>query len=134
MLQNIFGSNATYKDWITLADEDLAALDILAPVKEAPQAVVCFHAQQAVEKLLKAFLVFHRQAPTEAHNVAALIAEAGRIDPALRLLARECEPLSNYFAMYRSPDGSARPDCGEAREAVAAAHKMKAEISSRLET
>jgi hypothetical protein len=40
--------------WIAKADEDLAAAERLLAIDDSLASVVCFHSQQAVEKLLEA--------------------------------------------------------------------------------
>lgn len=42
--------------WVVKAEENLKAATILFESGDFPSAVVCFHAQQAAEKYLKAFL------------------------------------------------------------------------------
>lgn len=42
--------------WMAKAEEDLAAAERLLSLDDSLTAVVCFHGQQAVEKLLKALL------------------------------------------------------------------------------
>ena len=57
---------ASTRDWVTKADEDFAAaLTLARPRKKPLSGLVCFHAQQCVEKYLKARLnegsiQFHR--------------------------------------------------------------------------
>jgi len=41
---------------LRLADRDVAAFEVLSRHPEVPPAMACFHAQQAVEKSLKAVL------------------------------------------------------------------------------
>jgi HEPN domain-containing protein len=57
---------------LRLADRDIKAFEILKAEPEAPISVVCFHAQQAVEKSLKAVL-FSRQIEFErTHDLVQL--------------------------------------------------------------
>ena len=47
------------REWIVKADHDLMmAAHILKLGKAAPVDIICFHAQQCVEKYLKAILVY----------------------------------------------------------------------------
>lgn len=55
------------------ASEDQAALELLAAHASQPDSVVGFHAQQAVEKLLKALLTHRRIAFRRTHDLAELI-------------------------------------------------------------
>lgn len=44
--------------WLTKSNSDLAAAKVLLE-GDGPYDTVCFHAQQAVEKILKAILAFY---------------------------------------------------------------------------
>jgi len=45
------------EDWITLADKDLYAAEIMSNGDYSLTNIVAFHCQQAIEKYLKAFLI-----------------------------------------------------------------------------
>jgi hypothetical protein len=62
--------------WIDSARDDRDALDILEPA--GPPRVVAFHAQQAVEKLLKALLVAYGVEPEDSHVIGALLGQLHR--------------------------------------------------------
>lgn len=46
------------KRWIQKAESDLKTARILMEFEGSPTESICFHSQQAVEKLLKAYLTF----------------------------------------------------------------------------
>lgn len=59
-------------DWLRYAYSDLE----LARVKRPPKVLfegLCFHAQQAVEKALKAVLIANGIPPTKTHNIRTLL-------------------------------------------------------------
>ncbi len=59
-------------DWLRYAHSDLE----LARVKRPPKVLfegLCFHAQQAVEKALKAVLIAKGVPPTKTHNIRTLL-------------------------------------------------------------
>lgn len=59
-------------DWLRYAYSDLE----LARVKRPPKVLfegLCFHAQQAVEKALKAVLIAKGVPPTKTHNIRTLL-------------------------------------------------------------
>ena len=61
--------------WLGKADEDLkVAESLLAIEQDCPFATVCFHAQQAAEKYLKAFLTFRGVPFPKTHDLAELVA------------------------------------------------------------
>lgn len=53
-----------YQAWLRKADNDLLNAENNLAATRAPWDTVCFHAQQAAEKVLKAFLVFHKARAT----------------------------------------------------------------------
>lgn len=62
---------------IRMAEQDW---EILQVIKDAPRVGitgVCFHAQQCVEKYLKALLVSHGLTVERTHNLAALAVKLG---------------------------------------------------------
>ena len=54
------------------ADRDISAFDVLKDDSRAHPETICFHAQQAVEKILKAALLFQGVDLTRTHDLAAL--------------------------------------------------------------
>ncbi|MBM4080999.1 MAG: HEPN domain-containing protein, partial [Planctomycetes bacterium] len=48
---------ANWADWVGKADNDLLNVRNNLAAERVPWDTVCFHAQQAAEKMLKAFLV-----------------------------------------------------------------------------
>lgn len=62
------------KDWVALADMDLAAAEVL--LERGLYPPVIFHCQQAVEKLLKAiWLERTGEVPPRTHNLVDLASE-----------------------------------------------------------
>jgi HEPN domain-containing protein len=59
--------------FLTLADRDIRAFRKLADDPEIDDEVVGFHAQQAVEKCLKAMLAKHRVEVRKTHDLQILI-------------------------------------------------------------
>jgi HEPN domain-containing protein len=60
--------------WLRKAREDLtvARHEMALPDEETVTAAVCFHCQQFVEKVFKAFLVLHGVAFPRTHNIEYL--------------------------------------------------------------
>jgi HEPN domain-containing protein len=47
--------------WFEKGDHDLQTIEGIYHLENPPLDMVCFHAQQCVEKYLKGFLTFHRR-------------------------------------------------------------------------
>jgi HEPN domain-containing protein len=65
-----------HDEWIYYADQDLLAARSL--LKDGVYPHVCYHAQQAVEKMLKAVLVSHDKPYPKSHDLIHLNAVIGR--------------------------------------------------------
>ena len=62
-----------------------------------------FHCQQATEKLLKAFLVWHDVVFRKTHNLEELGEQRLAIDPTLREVVDRAVPLTEYAWRFRPP-------------------------------
>jgi HEPN domain-containing protein len=93
--------NATdlVRGWLRKAQSDLTALEGSRQAG-APDAA-CFHAQQAAEKLLNAFLTHHGTEFPFTHNLAKLVHLCAAIDPTFTELAPTAEPLTPYAVELR---------------------------------
>lgn len=57
--------------WVDKAEQDLLAAQLIQRAN-GPTAVGCYLGQQAIEKLLKAVLVFREQVPPRSHDLVDL--------------------------------------------------------------
>lgn len=62
--------------WERAADADRRAMEVLAKA-DVPRELVAFHAQQWVEKLLKAIIALRGEDPPRAHDLTLLLELAG---------------------------------------------------------
>jgi HEPN domain-containing protein len=122
---------SNYRDWIRSADDDLLTVDSVMAAFRVPWGIVCYHSQQAGEKLLKALLVYHGSTPQRTHDLGALLTSCREVDPEVGVSADDCDLLSDYAVTARYPE-DIPPSEDEARAAVAAARRIQAGILSRL--
>src|SRR5438445_358947 len=66
-------------EWLVRAQEDLAAAERLLQTSPPLLAVAAYHAQQAGEKALKAFLAAHNVAFRSTHNLEELLSQTEAI-------------------------------------------------------
>lgn len=118
-------------EWLAKAEEDLrTAAYTLKLGRKCPAAVVCFHAQQAVEKYLKAYLAHRGIAFPKTHEIESLVAMMpARARPGLRL--EEQTLLTEYAVGTRYP-GYREVPLREARHAVTLARKVRKHVLSLL--
>src|SRR5208283_4068544 len=91
----------------------------------------CFHAQQAAEKYLKAFLTHHEAPFPYTHNLSKLVELCAQIDPDFRSLLPQVAPLTPYAVRPRY-DASFWPTQEEAEQARSVAHAVFEFVLHRL--
>lgn len=116
------------------ADEDLSVLDILMQHPGAPVTALGFHAQQAVEKLLKAALKVTGGDYPLTHNIRVLLElleDAGCRVPAVFWDATVLTPFAANFRYDALPDeGGAELDAQHIRELIS---ELRGWVSALLE-
>jgi HEPN domain-containing protein len=86
------------------ADEDAAGARAMLPIDEVADVLVCFHAQQAVEKALKAVLAAHGVEFAHRHDLRVLIGQCENAGVRLPEDLAEVDLLSPYAAELRYDD------------------------------
>ena len=123
---------AVIREWVAKAEDDLLnAAHTLKLGTQCPTFTVCFHAQQCVEKYVKAFLVFRGTSFGKTHDIHDLRA---LLPPRLRpKMDKTTQKLLNeYAAVIRYPPGVRVISLKEARQAVALARRVRQEIRRHL--
>lgn len=113
--------------WVEKAENDLKNASLaLRAGEECPADTVAFHAQQCVEKYLKALLVAERIDFPKTHDIEKLVALLpARLQP--RMTSEEQGRLTDYATGARYP-GWGDISLAEARRAVAIARRVRREI------
>lgn len=123
---------SNYAAWIGKADNDLLNIENNLAAERVPWDTVCFHAQQAAEKLLKAFLVHHGHIPAKTHDLIFLLDSCVKVDRGLEEVQADCRSLNEYSARTRYPGDVYEPEEKGAREMAEAARRVRSAISERL--
>ncbi|GHV56836.1 hypothetical protein AGMMS49579_21880 [Spirochaetia bacterium] len=93
------------KQWIEIADKDFATANHIAlTMHPVPDEIVCFHCQQAVEKYLKGFLVFHDVEPPKIHDLTELLELCINIAANFSSKYDKCDILTQYGVLPRYPN------------------------------
>ncbi|MDP1591072.1 MAG: HEPN domain-containing protein [Prosthecobacter sp.] len=119
---------SNFSAWLRKAEHDLLNIDNNLAARDIPWDTVCFHAQQAAEKVLKAFLIYHGRDLSKTHDLVALLAQCVACDAGLALLESDCRKLTSYGVAARYPDDLFEPDETDGRDVVAAAHRVRTAI------
>ena len=110
------------QQFVEKAEHDLAAARILA--NEAGLAgIVCFHCQQAVEKMLKAALLASGVEPPRTHDLGFLLEMLEAIRPIPAGLNAACAALADYGVAPRYPGWEPEAGAADPDEALAAARR-----------
>jgi len=123
---------ALVREWVAKADNDLTnAVHTLTLGVDCPTDTVCFHAQQCVEKYLKAYLTYRGTPFPKTHDIRALRALLPpRVRP--KLDNRSQDQLTDYATVRRYPGGGPDILLPEARRAVALARRLRKEVRMHL--
>ena len=101
--------NDYLRNWIFRANEDIAVIDKL--FESGPElfaSSICFHAQQAVEKFLKAYLVFHGIDFPKTHDLDFLLLECKKVNN--KVFDIDLGSLTDFGVSIRYPDDFFLPD------------------------
>lgn len=91
------------RQWQAKAQSDWKAVEILMAGEQCPADVVCFHCQQFVEKLLKAFLTRYGIETPKTHDLRRLIQLAEPFAPELSPLSDSSDTLTIHGVETRYP-------------------------------
>ncbi len=128
-------TNEYVQMWLDKANNDLKNAEIIlaAKTERPPLDTVCFHCQQTVEKLLKAYLVFHGKQFPFSHNLADLVVICMEVELAFAVIQRKAETLTPFAVEIRYPDDFYMPTRQEDEEAFAIATEIKEFIGASLD-
>jgi len=119
--------------WLAKAELDLRAADLELGTPDAGLlSDVAFHAQQAAEKALKAFLALHDEPFRKTHSIEEIGRACTAIDPALGELVDAAAPLTEFAWKFRYPGDVSDPTREEAERAVAVARELVRAVKASL--
>ncbi len=120
------------REWVVKAESDLkTAAYILKIGKGCPTDTVCFHAQQCVEKYLKAFLVSKDIDFPKTHDIGRLVTLLPE-NIWLRLSIEEQRRLTSYATVMRYPGDYEAILLEEVQQSVRVARRVLKELRTLL--
>lgn len=119
------------RDWITRANEDLLVINRLTKGSVIATSAICFHCQQLVEKILKAYLIANGKEIRKTHNIEFLLSECADFDNEFN----EIDPknLSDFGVEVRYPGDMYQPTENEALEYKQLAIEIKNFVTGKIE-
>jgi len=120
------------REWVRKAESDFKTAAHL--LKSSPDLAegTSFHSQQAAEKYLKAFLVWHQIEFPKTHDIEALLRLAGKVDDKIPEILGDTVILTPYGVDYRYPGEYPEVGMSDAERAFLLADRVRAEVRSRL--
>ena len=118
------------RDWLRIARSDLALATAQPPAGVLLECL-CFHAQQAAEKALKALLISRNAAFPKTHSLRMLLDLAGQFSPVPAEVERAAI-LTDYAVTGRYPGDFEPVEEGEYREAVRLAEQVVAWVERMI--
>ena len=116
--------------WIEKADEDRLVVHQLFEAGSIARGTIGFHCQQAAEKYLKAFLIFHGIEPERTHNLEFLLARCSDID--VSFSAIELLNLTDYGVEARYPGDFLEPAVGEITGLIQVVDQIREKLMTRV--
>lgn len=102
------------KDWLVKVGEDIIVIEKLTEDEVVAASAVCFHCQQVVEKVLKAYLIANGKEIRKTHNLEFLLSECADFDSDFDNI--DLKNLSDFGVEIRYPGDLYIPDKVETLE------------------
>jgi HEPN domain-containing protein len=118
--------------WLAKAESDLLASRHLLQGRPDLAGTAAFHAQQAVEKALKALLVWHQIEFSKTHDIDRLLELVAQVEQGLAKRVEKAGSLTAYAVEYRYPTELPQPTAAQAEEALRIAQKVRDEVIACL--
>lgn len=120
------------RQWFRKAEHDLQNIRNNLASGNIPTDTVCFHAQQAIEKLLKGMLVANSRNISKTHDLVKLLTDVADILPELLPYEEQLEDISEYGVGVRYPDDFFEPTLEEARHAYDVALEIETILLNKI--
>jgi len=124
-------TRAYIRQWLIKADEDWLVVETLTQDSIIAPSAACFHCQQTVEKLLKAYLIANGVHIRRTHNIEFLLAQCTEFDAAFAAI--DPQNLSDFGVEIRYPDDMYIPSDNEVLEHKTIALFVKEFVVHRLD-
>jgi HEPN domain-containing protein len=118
------------RKWLIKAEHDILNAQTVIEHNPIILDTACFHCQQAVEKYLKAFLVFKGIAIERTHDLDFLLDICAQHDQ--DFLNHDIKDLNDFAVEIRYPDTFLSPSLEETKEYLQIALNIKELISKKI--
>lgn len=105
-------------NWLRKSHSDLGSARRLLDGPQLYLDTAVYHCQQAVEKVLKAFLTYHDLPFARTHDLTELVRLAAAVDPSFAAWNAVAQELTPYAVQFRYPGDVLEPEQYEAELAL----------------
>lgn len=120
------------REWVQKAETDFKTAEHLCQSSPDFAEGAAFHSQQAAEKYLKAFLVWHQIEFQKTHDIETLLKLAEKMDSKIPDVLKDAVILTPYGVDYRYPGEYPQVGRSDAERAFLLADRVRTEIRNRL--
>ncbi len=120
--------------WLERAEHDIITAQQTLLLLDGPTDTPCFHAQQAIEKALKALLTANQVAFPRTHDLLRVLDLTLGLMPDLDLYREQFADMETYAVDMRYPDLGFDPLREEALAALALSREVVTKIRANLPT
>lgn len=120
--------------WIEKADHDLGTAEIVNQHIPEYMDVIAFHCQQAVEKYLKAFLIFKNIEIKKTHDVVLLLDMISSVEQIEDVFYEKASELQSFSVEIRYPDTTINLTTDDIMSAISIARDFRQFIVSRMDS
>lgn len=125
-------NSTNFRDWLEKGNHDLEDAKRLLE-NGGYTDTICFHAQQAVEKHLKGYLVYKKINPRNIHHLEELAKNCAKFEKGFLEFLDECLLLTRYYIETRYPPlVPVRYPKEEASKAIRIAETIVAFVKSKI--
>jgi len=118
------------RQWLEKAEEDRLVFRQLFEAESIARGAIGFHCQQAVEKYLKAFLIFHGLEPERTHNLEFLLERCAGVDPGFSSI--DPMNLTDYGVEARYPGDFLEPSPDEIEELMRIVEAIREKVLTAI--
>jgi len=120
------------EQWLERVRRDLRCAEVDLAAQPPLTEDACFHCQQAVEKALKAFLVYRGVEFEKTHDIDLILDLCTEADGAFEQLRDQATRLTVYAVRFRYPDVSPAPSAEQAAKELEVAKRVWRFVLDRL--
>ncbi len=112
------------RQWINIAERDMITAERELEFEPNVTDIICFHCQQAIEKSLKAFLVWKNEPFEKTHDLTYLLELCETHGLEFDFLKDKAKTITSYAVKNRYPSAIQKITIDEAREALDIANTL----------